>query len=62
MVSTVEEEGSQEESIGIAIRGPHICFAKLRPRSMGDAHKTDEEADAGGGGQQICVTKVTCVV
>jgi len=76
-VSTVEE-GGQEEGVGVAIGGTRICLAvegdglvgpyascdnKVGEEDgVGGAHEVGNDASMGGGGQQICVAEVTCVV
>ena len=72
-MSTVEE-GGQEEGVGAAIGVPLIyleaegdglvgtytsCDHKVGEPDMGGTHGVGDEADMGGGGQQICIAKVT---
>ena len=72
------EEGGQEEGVGVAIGGPHICLAVEgdglvgpyascdhevgEEAGVGGAHEVGDDAGVGGGGQQICVAEVTCMV
>jgi hypothetical protein len=72
------EESGRKEGIGATTGGPLICLAVEGDGLMGPyasydhevgeearvraAQGVDDESDVGGGGRQICVAEVVCVV